>query len=298
MTVDTKGNGALKALVETDRPRMDDAQFQQWSALLEERTGMRLPDNRVSFLVSNLNRRMRELGIRHFQDYYDQLQSGRNAKVEWDQLVDRLTVHETRFLRHPSSLDLVRRECLPKTPRQGHIKPLTYNIWSVGCSTGEEPYSLAMCIDEHLTELGYDYYLGVIASDISRNALASGRAGQYRYAQIKHLDPSWIEKYFRKDTDGKYQVISEIRQRVCFNHLNSLDMGKTPIGNMDVIVCQNVLIYYQRERRLQIVNSLVDRLAPGGILIIGVGEMINWQHPDLERVPFANTLAFRRLRRG
>ena len=78
------------------------------------------------------------------------------------------------------------------------------------------------------------------------------------YAQIKHLDPSWIEKYFRKDTDGKYQVISEIRQRVCFNHLNILDMGKTPIGNMDVIVCQNVLIYYQRERRLQIVNWSID----------------------------------------
>ncbi len=298
MTAKSKGGVITNAPVESDQPRMDDAEFQRWSTLLENRTGMHLPENRLSFLVSNLNRRMRELGINRYQDYYDQLQSGHNAKLEWDQLVDRLTVHETRFIRHPPSLELMRREALPQTPRQGQIKPLTFNVWSVGCSTGEEPYSIAMCIDQHLTGLGYDYYLGIIASDISRNALARGREGRYSFEQIKHLDPVWINTYFQKDADGKYQVVNEIRQRVCFNHLNILDMGKTPIGNMDVVICQNVLIYYQRERRLQIVNSLVDRLAPGGLLITGVGEMVNWQHPDLERVPFANTLAFRRLRQG
>jgi chemotaxis protein methyltransferase CheR/type IV pilus assembly protein PilK len=93
--------------------------------------------------------------------------------------------------------------------------------------------------------------------------------------------------------DGRYQVIPALRQRVCFNQLNALDMERTPIGAMDIIVCQNLLIYYDRARREQLVNNFVEHLTPGGILILGVGELVNWSHPKLERLHYANTLAFR-----
>ena len=274
-------------------PQMDEQQFAQWCNLLEEKTGMRLLDNRMSFLVTNLGMRMRELGIGDYQQYYDHIQSGQSGKVEWDQLIHHLTVHETRFMRHAGTLALIEKMCLPQTPAANRAKPLTINVWSVGCSTGEEPYSIAMAIDCHLMKLQYEYYLGVIASDISRSALAVGRKGIYQARKLKNMRPSWKDIYFDKLSEDKYQVSSELRQRVCFNQLNILDIGKTPIGNMDIIVCQNLLIYYDKNRRQEIVNTLVDYLAPGGILILAVGEILNWNHPDMERITFPNTLAYR-----
>ena len=274
-------------------PEMDEQQFQQWVELLEQRTGMRLPDKRRSFLVTNLGIRMRELGYTSYQEYYDLLHSGSGGHIEWDKLVHYLTVHETRFLRHEDTMALICEKHLPRTPYEVTEEPLTVHIWSVGCSTGEEPYSIAMAVDSHLKKLGCEFYLGIIASDISRGAIAVGRAGIYNKNQLKHVDQDWLKTYFEKLPDGRFQVIPELRQRVCFNQLNVVDMEKTPIGAMDIIVCQNLLIYFDRARREQIVNNFVEHLTPGGLLVLGVGELVNWSHPKLERLHYANTLAYR-----
>ena len=141
--------------------------------------------------------------------------------------------------------------------------------------------------------MGCEFYLGVIASDISRGAIATGRAGIYNQKQLRNIEADWLNKYFEKLPDGRYQVVPELRQRVCFNQLNVVDMQRVPMGAMDIIVCQNLLIYYDRARREQIVNNFVEHLTPGGILVLGVGELVNWSHPKLERLNYANTLAFR-----
>lgn len=274
-------------------PQMEPEQFQQWATLLKERTGMRLPDTRISFLVTNLGMRMRELGINDYQTYYDYVNTGREGIIEWDQLVHHLTVHETRFLRQESVLSLIRDKFLPAQHDQCESEALTINVWSVGCSTGEEPYSVAMTIDDHMRSLDCRYYLGVTASDISRSSLAHGRKGIYSRQQIKDLDSDWLDEYFIITEDDKFQVHEDLRKRVCFNHLNILDVGKAPIGMMDLIICQNLLIYFDKEQRIQIANTLAKHLQPGGILILGVGELLNWEHPNLVRYPYANTLAFR-----
>lgn len=273
---------------------MDAGQFGQWAALLESRTGMRLPTNRKSFLITNLGMRMRALGFSSYQDYYDHILSGRNGSVEWDQLVHHLTVHETRFFRHQSSLDLIRGQCLPKRKAAGKHTPYTLNFWSVGCSTGEEPYSIAMTVDHHMGQIDAEYYLGIIASDISRDALARGRAGIYHQRNVNKMDPLWRDHYFSQIDTDRFQVNPQLRQRVCFNQVNILDIGDTPISNMDAIICQNVLIYYDRERRLAIVDNLVKYLAPGGLIILAVGELLHWDNPLMERFPYPNTLAFKR----
>ena len=274
-------------------PQMEPEQFQQWAALLKERTGMRLPDTRTSFLVTNLGMRMRELGINDYQIYYDYVNTGREGIIEWDRLVHHLTVHETRFLRQESVLSLIRDKFLPAHHDQCESTPVSINVWSVGCSTGEEPYSVAMTIDEHMRSLDCRYHLGVTASDISRNSLAHGRKGIYNRQQIKGLDANWLDEYFVITDDNKFQVHEDLRKRVCFNYLNILDVGKAPIGMMDIIICQNLLIYFDKEQRIQIANTLAEHLQTGGILILGVGELLNWNHPNLERYPYANTLAFR-----
>ena len=275
-------------------PAMSAIQFSLWTALLEERTGMVLPESRISFLETNLSLRMRALGIDSYQEYYDLILSGKNGSVEWDQLVHHLTVHETRFQRHQATQDLICEHVLPQDNKNYLNKPLTLNLWSVSCSTGEEPYSIAMAIDEHLKSISVEYYLGIMASDISRDALAIGRTGIYNKHSLRNIGQEWLDKYFIEHGSGKYQVKPELRQRVCFNKLNVLEIGKAPIGNnMDVIVCQNLLIYYDKNRRKKIVDTMVEHLAPGGMLILGSGEMIQWSHPDVERFNYPNTLAYR-----
>jgi chemotaxis protein methyltransferase CheR/type IV pilus assembly protein PilK len=273
-------------------PQMEPEQFQLWADLLKQRTGMRLPDNRISFLVTNLGMRMRELGINNYQTYYDYVQNGREGTIEWAQLVHHLTVHETRFLRQESVLALICEKYLPASKAQCGATTVTVNVWSVGCSTGEEPYSVAMAIDDHMKQLGCDYYLGITASDISRSALAHGRKGVYSRQRIKQIEPEWLDNYFEVTEDDKFRVQEHLRRRVCFNHLNILDMGAAPIGKMDIIICQNLLIYFDKEQRIEIANTLADHLLPGGLLILGVGELLGWEHPQIERFPYANTLAF------
>jgi chemotaxis protein methyltransferase CheR/type IV pilus assembly protein PilK len=275
-------------------PEMQAGQFRLWANLLKARTGMRLPDNRISFLVTNLGMRMRELGINDYQSYYDYVQFGREGVIEWDRLVHHLTVHETRFMRQESVLDLIRNCYLPAQAQECPADPMTIHVWSVGCSTGEEPYSVAMAIDDHLRRLDCSYYLGVTASDISRSALAIGRQGIYSRQQIKDIEPDWTAHYFTPTDDDHFQVVDNLRKRICFNHLNILDMGAAPIGQMDIVICQNLLIYFDKTQRIEIANTLADHLSPGGLLILGVGELLNWEYPGIQRYPYANTLAFRR----
>ena len=214
-------------------PQMEREQFMQWAALLKDRTGMRFPDNRISFLVTNLGMRMRHLGISEYQTYYDYVQSGREAMVEWDKLVHYLTVHETRFLRNESVLAMIREHYLPDSLGASEsTAPTTIDVWSVGCSTGEEPYSVAMAIDDFMVQRGREYYLGVTASDISRDALAVGRKGIYSRKQIKEIEPDWLDRYFTITDDDKFQVHEALRKRVCFNHLNILDVGILPTSRI------------------------------------------------------------------
>ena len=277
-------------------PQMNREQFQQWAALLKDRTGMRFPDNRISFLVTNLGMRMRYLGIGDYQAYYDYVQNGREAMIEWDKLVHYLTVHETRFLRNENVLAMISEHYLPEMLGKNEAAgSTTIDVWSVGCSTGEEPYSIAMAIDDFMVQRGGDYYLGVTASDISRDALAVGRKGIYSRKQIKEIEPDWLDRYFTITDDNKFQVQDALRKRVCFNHLNILDVGKMPIGKMNIITCQNLLIYFDKEQRIEIANTLVDHLLPGGLLILGVGELLQWDNPSVERYPHKNTLAFKHV---
>jgi len=275
-------------------PSMDDELYLKWRYLLEQRTGMILPDERRSFLVTSLAIRMREIGQPCFQAYYDAIHDGHVGAIEWMVLVDRLTVHETRFFRHMSSVEMIREMLLPDLMSVDE-PPKSLNIWSVGCSTGEEPYTLAMVFDHFKQTDHCDYYFGITASDISAASLATGRKGVYHSRKLRDVDRELRDKYFQRVDDTRYEIVSELRKRVCFAQLNVLEMEKIPVGKMHIIFCQNMLIYFDKDRRIEILNNLVDHLLPGGILILGAGEILGWYPPTLEKVDYNDTLAFRRL---
>jgi chemotaxis methyl-accepting protein methylase len=284
---------AMHWLNRQDAMELNEEQYTRWSALLEQRTGIVLSALRRSFLLSNLNIRMHELGITHYEDYYRYLIEGRRGAVEWEILVDRLTVHETRFYRDPRALELI-ESCSVERVRQH--QPERFEVWSVGCATGEEAYSLAMCLDDCFRREQLDTYLSITATDVSSTALAAGRRGVYPANRLKNLPQAMREHYFAASEHNPthYQIRPEIQRRVCFMRENLLELASSRVGRMDLIVCQNVLIYFQRERRIDILDHLVSHLKPGGLLVLGAGEILDWRNSGVTCLGQAGILAYRR----
>jgi type IV pilus assembly protein PilK len=270
---------------------MTATEFRDWQTLLEERTGVVLNERRRAFLQTNLSARMRELGVAEYAAYYRQVTDGPRGAVEWSTLLDRLTVQETRFFRHRPSFDVL-EGYLRDRLQQGMSQP--WELWSVGCASGEEPYSLAISAAEVLRETDKPDFYGVTGTDISLNALSKAREGQYTARRLEWLDEELCQRYFVAQGEGRFKVVPTLAGRVCCARLNVLELAKAPMTGMDVIFCQNLLIYFRRWRRREILNHLAERLVPGGLLVVGVGEVAGWQHPELIPVADERVLAFTR----
>ncbi|MCK2150284.1 MULTISPECIES: CheR family methyltransferase [Marinobacter] len=271
-------------------PHMDEAQFSQWQTLLEHRTGITLSAERRSFLETNLGIRMREIGCNSYQAYYEKIVSGPDAIREWSTLVDRLTVQETRFFRDPDAFRLVADYVLTRPREQLRKRPL--EGWSVGCSSGEEPYTLAMVLNECMSQLELQPLFGITGSDISKPAIDKARDGLFNPRKLMGMDEELKTRYFRPAERNTVEIVKSIRERVCFTRLNVLDLDQAPMHGMNIIFCQNLLIYFRRWRRREIVRRLAERLAPGGLLVLGQGELTDWQPPGLQRLPSEHVLAW------
>lgn len=270
-------------------PEMDAQQFHQWQALLEARTGVCVNDQRQVFLQTSLYTRMRELGIADYQAYYDHVTRGPAGAIEWSALIDHLTVRETSFMRHRPSYDAVARHLQLQLEGRTQDRPL--QLWSVGCASGEEAYSLAMVSEQAMQQAdnrapGY----AVWATDISLKALDQGRAGRYPAARLGGLSEMEKRQWLRADppehpAPAFFNIAPALRDRICFTRLNILELAQAPIQDLDIIFCQNLLIYFRRWRRRDLLNLLAKRLAPGGMLMIGLGEVVDWNNPLLTRLP-------------
>lgn len=275
-------------------PQLPDEQFALWSQLLEERAGIYLTEQQKTFLQTQVIQRMRELNISEYGDYYNYVVDGLTGLVEWTQLIDRLVVNETRFFRHKASIDFI-GQALVKRMSEAYSEVAAgqepaqvqdnFDIWSVGCSSGEEPYSLAMVINDAYHMVGREARFSITATDISRAALTIARAGIYSERKIETVERTFRQRYFNKVAEGRYQIAAHLRDRICFNHANVLNINEMPALKVDVIYCQNLLVYFRRWLREHILNAFVERLHPGGLLVIGLGEVVGWSHPAMRRVP-------------
>ena len=276
-------------------PEFTDNEFQQWSKLLEDRTGIQVSPHQRAFLQTQIASRMRELECGDYQAYMHQVQEGLHGMVEWSVLVDRLVVKETSFFRHRPSIEYVRR--LVQTRIDNQSLNGSFDVWSVGCATGEEPYALAMVINDCFELAAVDPYFGVTATDISLPSLHKARTGIYPVRKLDQATPQEKARYFLP-AGQHLQVVEKIRDRVCFTHGNVLDLAKMPAVPMDVIFCQNLMIYFRRWRRRDILNELSERLKPNGVLIVGLGEITEWHHPNMKRVGGDKIQAYQRLAPG
>ena len=277
---------------------------QQWSSagyeavakLAAERTGLTFGPARRVGAEAGIRRAMKETGITDVERYRAMLQTDQRAL---DELVIQLTVGETYFLRDPKHFEFVRREILPDINRRRGPKHVV-RAWSAGCSTGEEPYSLAFMFEEE----GLGERSHILATDISRAALVSARAGRYRAWSLRHEGETLVGRYLRRVPDVEfggdshhYVVAPRYRKRINFEYLNlrldpfpSLETGT---WGMDLILCRNVLIHLDREAIRHVTEHLPRALAAGGWLILGPSDPL-LSDSRLETVTTPSGILYRR----
>ena len=288
---------ALKPWSQQAPVDLSEQQFTQWSDLLEERTGMQIVKRQRPYLQAQILMRMRELQCGDYDHYYRSIAEGISGLKEWSVLVERLVVNETSFFRHRASIDFVR--CYLQQNIDNNQGMKSFDVWSLGCSTGEEPYSLAMVINDCFELAVLEPYYGITATDISAKALTIARSACYGSRKLEQMSAQEIQRYMQPvdvlNPQGEFRVQDKLRDRVCFSQSNILNLKDMPVVKMDVIYCQNVLIYFRRWLRRDILNFLVERLKPGGILIVGLGEIIDWKNSLVKKVKNSEVQAYRRL---
>ncbi len=272
-------------------PPLSAAQFEQWSTLLEERMGMQLKPQQQSLLQAQLAMRMRELKCNDVEEYFRQVQTDSQGRAEWRVLINRMTVNETCFFRHPASFALVKQH-LDEVLDLGSS---SLKLWSVGCATGEEAYSLAMIAKACLAARGSASELEVRATDISSKAIALAGLGEYSNSVAEHVAPNFLEDYFCAQNSG-FKIRESLKQHLQFSCENILNPSATRGELMDVIFCQNMLIYFQDWRKESVLDALAERLKPGGILLVGLGETLSWSNDRLKVHNNKDVQAYQRLR--
>ena len=235
------------------------------------RTGLWFAESSKYLLQKRLSPRARELNFDSFQKYFYFLQYDARAEAEYDQIFDLVTTNETYFFREPAQLAAFTDEIVPEMLSRKAIKKI--RIWSAGCSSGEEPYSIAMM----LSEAGWfgQATFEIFASDLNQTVLAKARKGQYRENAFRSTDDAMRAKYFKHEPDGSWRISDEIRNRVSFGRLNIYDQARVALlGTLDVVFCRNVIIYFDDKSKKVVINNFYQRLTDGGYLLLGHSESL------------------------
>jgi chemotaxis protein methyltransferase CheR len=274
---------------------MSDAQHRMFARLLRDHCGLHFGQESRFLLEKRIARRLRGLELDSFAAYHYLLRSGPGDELA--NLVDELTTNETYFFRESGQLEALMTEILPELKlrrRSGASGPVA--VWSAGCASGEEPYSVVILALEAGFVPGVD--LRVYASDISRRMLRKARLGEYREASFREADPKLREKYF-VEKEGLWRIRDEVKRHVDFVHGNLLDSSKVSLlGTLDVILCRNVIIYFDAESKRRVIQTFWDKLRAGGHLLLGHSESLINLSSSFELRHLSRELVYRRPHAG
>jgi len=235
--------------------------------------GIYFDDGSKFLLERRLSRRLQQRQLKNFEEYYHFLRYDRKREEELSVLVDNLTTNETYFFRETPQLRAFSDEILPEL-RQSLAARKTLRIWSAGCSTGEEAYTIAILLLES-GDWWRNWQVEILGSDINQRVLHTARKGVYKKGAHRASSPEMIAKYFIEEEKGNYRIVDKVRELVSFSYLNLLDPYKTSlISNMDIIFCRNVIIYFDREAKKKVIGSFYDKLREGGYLLLGHSESL------------------------
>lgn len=273
---------------------MSAEEFAMIRDFIHERSGIYFADNKAYLIRNRLARRMADLDMKSVRDYFYHVKYDVTMN-EFNRLMELITTNETSFFRNEPQLTAFADEVLPLIlkRKQEQRGPKSLRIWSAGCSTGEEPYTLAIILLERMKTLA-GWSVEIVANDISEQVLQTARRGEYAGLTLRNIRPEILTRYFLRRGD-KYCVKPEVKALVKFSHMNLNDPRKISLmTNMDVIFCRNVMIYFSMEVKKQLVRGFYSALNPGGYLFIGHSETLHNISKAFRLVYFTNALVYQK----
>lgn len=265
--------------------RLSDDEFNKLSSLVQDELGIKMPAAKKTLLESRLQKRLRALGLASYAEYCDLLFNRGGMGTELIHMLDLVTTNKTDFFRESHHFEFLVDTALPHLMRRGGRK---MSIWSAGCSSGEEPYTMAMVLSEYArvnSSAGFDY--SIRATDISTRVLEAASKGIYREDRIIPVPEDYKRKYFLRSRDsskGLVRIVPELRSKINFSRVNLMDETYPVENPLDIIFCRNVIIYFDKPTQERLFTKFCEYLRPGGFIFIGHSETLSGMDLPLRKV--------------
>jgi chemotaxis protein methyltransferase CheR len=276
---------------------MSDASFRSLRDFIYERLGIYFQEKKKYLLEGRLGKRVQLLRLDGYDEYLHLLRYGAQKDLEFEYLCDAVTINETFFFRNEPQFDALETVVLPELFQARRAAGSdTVRVWSAACSSGEEPYTLAMIFQEKLRHRFPGMRMEIVGTDISPTVLHAARKGSYGDYATRNTPPHYLQRYFTVDGPRR-TVKDEIRAMVRFQHLNLFERG--PMRSMrdfDLVLCRNVMIYFDTPAKVQVVSDLYDSLRFGGYLVIGYSELLHGISNAFRVVSFPKTTLYKKER--
>lgn len=287
----SSGKGATQACsVSGAAPTLSDKDFKKISAFIYDVCGIKLPPIKKTMLSARLQKRLRQLRFDDYTSYLDYVMSPEGQAQELCHMIDVVSTNKTDFFREAKHFDVMNATVLPEfAHRLTHGRRKTLRVWSAGCSSGEEPYTLAMVLDDFFSKYpGLDY--SILATDICTEVLAKAQEAIYSDETVAPVPPMYKQRYLMRgkgNYQGFHRVVPELRRKVSFKRLNFMDREFNIDQQMDIIFCRNVIIYFDRKTQCDLFEKFYKQFAPQGYLFTGHSETLEGIVDRMERVASA-----------
>ena len=249
--------------------RLTESELDQIRTLIENRSAILFDSSRERFFSTRVREHLEEKGLGSGSELLARV---RGSSIEYEALLERLLTQETSFFRYPAVFEALEKKILPEVQeRKFWENPRTLRVWSAGCSTGEEPYSIAITVLDAL-KFAEAWEIEILATDVSRRALRHAERGIYSKRSLQEVSLRQVETYFTSTKHG-FQVTPRVRRMISFAQMNLVE--PVYVGKIDCIFCMNVLMYFSEERRLAILRRFFDALEPGGYFLLGHAETLS-----------------------
>ncbi len=248
-----------------------DEEFEKLAKFIKSNYGINLKEEKKSLVMGRLRKVLHQKNMSSFSEYLDYVLSDKTGEAVSD-MVNRITTNHTYFMRESKHFEFFKEEVLPYLKKKVSDKDL--RIWSAGCSTGEEPYTLAMIIDEFFGKEKLFWNTQILATDISSKVLDVAKKGVYNNDSIAKMPSEKRLKYFKKISDEKSEVVDQIKKEVIFARLNLMNETFPFKKKFHTIFCRNVMIYFDSKTKMDLINRFYEITEPGGYLFIGHSESL------------------------
>jgi chemotaxis protein methyltransferase CheR len=273
-----------------DVPDLKMEDFVLFRDFVHDKTGMYFAENKMYLVKNRLANRMAQLGIKNYKDYFYMVKYD-TSNVEFNALINLLTTNETSFFRNMPQLQAFSDEVLPLVLKNKTGANKTLRIWSAGCSTGEEPYTISMMIMEKIHDF-MKYNIEIVANDIAESVLQAARKGIYHELSLRTTPQYYADKYFTKKGNVFY-LNDTPKKLVKFSQINLLDQAKMSLmKDVDIIFCRNVTIYFSEEAKKKVAKSFYTSLVKGGYYFIGHSESLHGISKSFKLVYMKNGLVY------